>query len=90
MTQDRDDDLRDRPVEEEQLGAEEITEGRDVHDMTRTGHPHGRDVTTNAERPDIEPHGVTVVDRSHVAESRGMDVIEEGPIEPEEDEPPAL
>lgn len=87
MTQDRNDDLRDRPVEEEQLGDEELTEGRDVHDLTRSGRSHGRDVTTNAVRPDVEPHGLTVVDRSHVAESRGTDVIEEGPTEPGDDEP---
>lgn len=87
MTQDRSDDLRDRPIEEEQLGDEEVAEGRDVHDLTRSGRTHGRDVTTNAVRPDIETHGLTVVDRSHVAESHGMDVLDEGPAEPGDDEP---
>ncbi|HZC06062.1 MAG TPA: hypothetical protein VE338_10500 [Ktedonobacterales bacterium] len=86
MTDDRDDDLRDRPVGEEQLGDEEVSEGRDVHDLTRTGQPHGVDVTTTGEQPGIESRGETVIDRTHAAESRGVDVIDEGPVTPGEGE----
>jgi hypothetical protein len=72
----------DQPVEEE---AE--PQGRDVHDISRTGMTHGRDVLTDAEEPDIESHGRTVVDRSHIAEARGVDVIDLGPSAPDPDSP---
>jgi hypothetical protein len=42
---------------------------------------------TDAERPDIESHGRDVVDRSRIAEQRGVDVIDLGPASPVEDEP---
>ncbi len=82
---DNDDDLLDRPIREEQAGDEEVSKGRDVHDLSRGSETHGRDVVTDAEEPDIESHGRTVVDRSHIAEARGVDVIDEGPATPDDE-----
>ena len=82
---DNDDDLLDRPAREEQLGDEEVSQGRDVHDITRGAETHGRDVVTDAEQPGIASHGRTVVDHSHIAEARGVDVIDEGPATPEDE-----
>jgi hypothetical protein len=87
MRDERDDDLHDRALDnrEEQVGPEEVSEGRDVHDITRGSETRGRDVITDAEEPGIESHGRTVVDHSHVAEARGVDVIDEGPITPNDE-----
>lgn len=84
MRDERDDDLRDRTLDnrEEQVGPEEVSKGRDVHDVTRESESRGLDVITDAEEPDIESTGRTVVDRSRIAETRGVDVIDEGPANP--------
>jgi hypothetical protein len=88
MRDERDDDLRDRTLDnrEEQVGPEEVSKGRDVHDVTRESESRGRDVITDAEELDTESSGRTVVDRSHIAEARGVDVIDQGPATPD-DEP---
>lgn len=88
MRDDRNDDLYDRSLDhrEEQVGPEEVSEGRDVHDTTRGSTSRGRDVVTDAQEPDVENTGRTVVDHSHIAEQRGVDVIDLGPATPE-DEP---
>lgn len=83
---DNDDGLLDRSDREEQVGDEEVSRGRDVHDLSRGAVSRGRDVVTDAEVPEVESHGRTVVDRSHIAEPRGVDVIDEGPA-PLDDEP---
>jgi hypothetical protein len=86
MRDDSNDDLRDRTAREEQAGDEEETQGRDVHDLSRESVTRGRDVLTDAEESDIASHGRTVVDRSHISEARGVDVIDLGPATPD-DEP---
>lgn len=90
----RDDDVHafspmdERPLTENEYESSEAeTRGREVEDVTRAGETHGRDVVTDAERPDIESHGRDVVDRSHVVEQRGVDVIDLGPATPLDDEP---
>lgn len=91
---DRDDDLHEfrpkdeRPVaENEHESSEAETRGREVEDVVRKGETHGRDVITDAERPDIESHGRDVVDRSHIGEARGVDVIDLGPASTHDNEP---
>ena len=80
--------MDERPLAENEHESDEAeTRGREVEDVTRAGATHGRDVVTDAERPDIEAHGRTVVDRSHVGEARGVDVIDEGPSLGNEDTP---
>lgn len=65
---------------------EAVSQGRDVHDTTRHGVSHGRDVVSDDDTSEIESHGRTVIDRSRFAEARGTDVIDRGPHRPSADE----
>ncbi|HEX8728128.1 MAG TPA: hypothetical protein VF739_05880 [Ktedonobacterales bacterium] len=94
MQRDDEDDLRassatgNEPLAENAQESDEAeTRGREVEDVTRAGETHGRDVLTDAERPDIESHGRDVVDSSHNVETRGVDVIDLGPATSTGDEP---
>ncbi len=87
MRDDSNDDPRDLASGEENASDEEVTQGRDVHDLSRESETRGRDVLTDAEGSEgIESHGRTVVDRTHISEARGVDVIDLGPATPD-DEP---
>lgn len=77
------------PEQERQPAAPQaVSQGRDAHDTTRHGTPHGSDVLNDEDVSQIESHGRTVIDHSRQAEAHGVDVIDLGPKTSSSEEQP--
>jgi hypothetical protein len=75
-----------QPDESERTPDQAVTQGRDVHDVSREGATQGADVLENEAESEVETYGRTVIDRSRATETHGVDVIDEGPRSDSSDE----